>query len=562
MDEVFGYFPPTANPPSKTPMLTLLKQARAFGLGVVLATQNPVDLDYKGLSNAGTWFLGRLQTERDKARVLEGLEGASATPAASSTGQQWTRPSPALGSRVFLLNNVHEDAPVVFQTRWVLSYLRGPLTREQIRDLMDPRKQAAREGSEGTPAGAKEAASDPLRSTLTGPFGTETTDAATGQVVGSAAAAASGYDAPGAGEAWEMEADDGMQGTAATPSADGRGSARRAGAAGAGTAAPSGGERPVLPAGVPELFWPTPPVGGTYAPLLVGTARLHFVQSKNGIDLWDRLALASPLTPPLPSNPWDHATALARSPALPDPAEPWPQLVATPPQPAATPRAGAVRRAPRGSPPRHELLRLEPQALLLPLPREGDDPDSAAASSNSPQVPGRARPTSAPAPPWPPGRSRTSRRTSSGRSTRSGPPPSPTGSAAPGNGSTGKDQAQQQKLQTTISVGAALLGAFLGGGRTRSIGRATTAARGAGRIARERGDVERATAEVQELEEQLRSLEEEFAAELRQFQKETGGEIRVETLAVRPRKSDIEIGRVVLVWVPGELAAVLLHRGT
>jgi len=79
MDEVFGYFPPTANPPSKTPMLTLLKQARAYGLGIVLATQNPVDLDYKGLSNTGTWFLGRLQTERDKARVLEGLEGASAT---------------------------------------------------------------------------------------------------------------------------------------------------------------------------------------------------------------------------------------------------------------------------------------------------------------------------------------------------------------------------------------------------------------------------------------------------------------------------------------------------
>ena len=82
MDEVFGFFPPTANPPSKTPMLTLLKQARAYGLGVVLATQNPVDLDYKGLSNAGTWFLGRLQTERDKERVLEGLEGASASAGA------------------------------------------------------------------------------------------------------------------------------------------------------------------------------------------------------------------------------------------------------------------------------------------------------------------------------------------------------------------------------------------------------------------------------------------------------------------------------------------------
>ena len=79
MDEIFGYFPPVANPPSKLPLLTLLKQARAFGLGVVLATQNPVDLDYKGLANTGTWFIGRLQTERDKARVLEGLEGASAS---------------------------------------------------------------------------------------------------------------------------------------------------------------------------------------------------------------------------------------------------------------------------------------------------------------------------------------------------------------------------------------------------------------------------------------------------------------------------------------------------
>ena len=87
MDEIFGYFPPTANPPSKRPMLTLLKQARAYGLGVVLATQNPVDLDYKGLSNTGTWFLGRLQTERDKARVLDGLRGASPVAGRPSTGR-------------------------------------------------------------------------------------------------------------------------------------------------------------------------------------------------------------------------------------------------------------------------------------------------------------------------------------------------------------------------------------------------------------------------------------------------------------------------------------------
>lgn len=140
MDEVFGYFPPTANPPSKIPMLTLLKQARAFGLGVVLATQNPVDLDYKGLSNAGTWFLGRLQTERDKARVLEGLEGASTAAGASFDRGKMERILAGLGNRVFLMNNVHDDEPVVFQTRWALSYLRGPISRDQISILMADKK--------------------------------------------------------------------------------------------------------------------------------------------------------------------------------------------------------------------------------------------------------------------------------------------------------------------------------------------------------------------------------------------------------------------------------------
>ena len=136
MDEVFGYFPPTKNPPSKQPMLTLMKQARAFGLGCVLATQNPVDLDYKGLSNAGTWFLGRLQTERDKARVLEGLEGASSQVGQTFDKSEMEQTLAGLGSRKFLMNNVHEDGPVVFETRWAMSYLRGPLTRNQIQDLV------------------------------------------------------------------------------------------------------------------------------------------------------------------------------------------------------------------------------------------------------------------------------------------------------------------------------------------------------------------------------------------------------------------------------------------
>ena len=137
MDEIFGYFPPVANPPSKQPLLTLLKQARAFGVGVVLATQNPVDLDYKGLSNAGTWFIGRLQTERDKARVLDGLEGAAAGAAGRFDRGKMEETIAGLGNRIFLMNNVHDDGPVVFETRWAMSYLRGPLTRAQIKTLMD-----------------------------------------------------------------------------------------------------------------------------------------------------------------------------------------------------------------------------------------------------------------------------------------------------------------------------------------------------------------------------------------------------------------------------------------
>jgi hypothetical protein len=149
MDEIHGYFPPVANPPSKPPLLTLLKQGRAFGVGVLLATQNPVDLDYKGLANTGTWFLGRLQTERDKARMLDGLEGAAA---GSMDRAETDRLLSALDKRVFLLHNVHEKGPVVFQTRWTLSYLRGPLSRDQIRALTPARAPEAAPRETAAPA--------------------------------------------------------------------------------------------------------------------------------------------------------------------------------------------------------------------------------------------------------------------------------------------------------------------------------------------------------------------------------------------------------------------------
>lgn len=150
MDEVFGYLPPIGNPPSKTPILTLLKQARAFGLGMVLATQNPVDLDYKALSNIGTWMLGRLQTERDKERVIDGLLSTEA----GLTKKELERLISGLDKRVFLLHNVHESAPVLFRVRWALSYLRGPLTRNHIKTLMSER---------ATPAAAAPRSTKPSR---------------------------------------------------------------------------------------------------------------------------------------------------------------------------------------------------------------------------------------------------------------------------------------------------------------------------------------------------------------------------------------------------------------
>lgn len=159
MDEIYGFLPPSANPPSKKPMMTMLKQGRAFGLGCLLATQNPVDLDYKALSNIGTWWLGRLQTERDKARVLDGLEGAAASQDGGFDRGKMEQLLAGLGARVFLMNNVHEDASVVFHVRWVMSYLCGPLTRSKIKTLMDPKRGQFPSGEKGPVA---EQASNPM----------------------------------------------------------------------------------------------------------------------------------------------------------------------------------------------------------------------------------------------------------------------------------------------------------------------------------------------------------------------------------------------------------------
>lgn len=249
MDEIAGYFPPTANPPSKQPLLTLMKQARAFGVGVVLATQNPVDLDYKGLANAGTWFIGRLQTDRDKQRVLDGLEGAASSAGGSVDRAEMDRTLSALGSRVFLMNNVHEDRPVVMETRWCLSYLRGPLTRQQIKTLMDPIKA----GSFAPPAG------------LSG-----------------ASRTAAAHTPP--------------DGASVLPQG-----------ASASTA------RPILPNDIPQCFIPARalPPGQTlrYLPMLLGIAKVYYSDTRANIDQEETQSLLVPIgSGPVPID-WDSAAA-------------------------------------------------------------------------------------------------------------------------------------------------------------------------------------------------------------------------------------------------------------
>ena len=162
IDEIFGYFPPSANPPTKRPLLTLLKQARAQGVGVMLATQNPVDLDYRGLANMGTWMVGKLQTERDRARLQDGLTGAGVDQKAAG------RLLDATGKRVFLLHDVHRGKPCLLQSRWAMSYLRGPLTREEVGRLMkDGEKGPA---SAAKPVGGEAGASSSAAPVLPAPF--------------------------------------------------------------------------------------------------------------------------------------------------------------------------------------------------------------------------------------------------------------------------------------------------------------------------------------------------------------------------------------------------------
>ena len=448
MDEIFGYFPPTAMPPSKLPLLTLMKQARAFGLGVVLATQNPVDLDYKGLSNAGTWFIGRLQTERDKARVVEGLLSSGGDGLDKERIESMIA---NLSQRVFLMRNVHEAAPVLLRTRWALSYLRGPITLQEIQQL----KQ------KNPPQVVTAASAKPV----------------TGKVA----------------------------------------------------------SKPMLPAGVNE-YYANAGASNTYVPMLLGMAKIHFVDSKAGVDEWQNRALLAPLAEDGSGPDWSAASEVAGG--------------------KASLAAQAVKEASYGEVPA-ALLRAQnyagwskelSSAIYQGVTHSVFGCDVLKLSSKPGESEGEFRARIGL-------QLREQRDAEVDRLRKKYAPRLQTLQdqqvRAQQKIEKEKSELSQQKLQTVLNVGATILGAFFGrkAVSTASVSRVATAARSASRISRESQDVDQAAGSLETVQQRLADLQAELEQEIARVQGELDpAAITLTRIEVKPRKTDTVISEVALVW--------------
>jgi hypothetical protein len=467
MDEIFGYFPPTAVPPSKPPMLTLLKQARAYGLGVVLATQNPVDLDYKGLGNTGTWLIGRLQTERDRDRLLDGL--ATAMAGSGPSREELAGLVGSLTQRVFLMRNVHDDAPVLLKSRWALSYLRGPLTPAEISRLMAPRKQNT--ASHGVL-----------------PLGTTP----------QAAAAAS---------------------------------------------APVTATRPPLPAEIEEAFMPVQ--GATdriiYQPRVVGIAKLHFVDKSAGVDEWQQIGLAAAISDDGKEVLWEEGEPCASTAFTRDPVSgaTFADLPGSAQRAASYSQWGRTLAASLYQSQKLQLWSCDPlkltskagesegefrSRLALSLREKRDDEVAKLRAKFAPRL-----------------------ATLQGQKQR-----------ALERAERERGQLSQQKFQTAISVGATILGALMGRKAVSAgnIGRATTAARSASRIGRESQDVDRAEESATQIDQRIANLNKECEDAIAALEDAANaGQLELRPVSVAPRKTDIAIGRVLLLWTPWRTGA-------
>lgn len=500
MDEIFGFFPPVANPPSKAPLLTLLKQARAFGLGVLLTTQNPVDLDYKGLANTGTWFIGRLQTERDKMRLIDGLAGATAAEGIKFDRKAMEQTISGLGQRVFMMNNVHQDAPVIFETRWCLSYLRGPLTRNQIRDLTDPQRDSFEQAASPTtlpqqpPAPAQ---ATPVQTPL------PETEAAAQPV---ALPATEPVTAAAAPEAESSSA-------------------------------------PILAPSINQAYLPVrgraaPGETIVYRPMVLGSAQVAFVNDRINLRKSRDLLLTTPVTDDIFPVDWNKAESLEL--ALND--------LETGPVPGAIfeelPAAATDSKNYTSWSRefvdwiyRNEIVELMQSSRFKQVSEPGESErdfrvrlQQNAREERDKELDKLRKKYSSKINTLE-DRVRRSELTLRGK----------------------EDQAKQHKLQTAFSVGATVLGSFLGKSaiNASTLGRATTAARGAGRITKSQEDAKRAAENVEAIRQQLLDLEEEFKRETDLLNEEMNPLTEeLDQFTVKPLKKDIMLRAFALAWVP------------
>ncbi len=490
MDEIFGFFPPVANPPSKGPLLTLLKQARAFGLGIMLTTQNPVDLDYKGLGNTGTWFIGRLQTDRDKMRLIDGLSGAAATQGIKFDRRIMEDTISGLGQRVFLMNNIHMDKPLVFETRWCMSYLRGPLTRNQIKSLMDP-----------------------YREKLTAPVTMQT---------------------PSQPEI-----------ATATPAV-----AAEAAAIAADSALPQDSSNvPVLPPAINQAYLPFRGSKGqdekiVYKPMLLGCAQMAFANNRINLRKNRELIMATPISEGIIPVDWEKAERLeielASLESNPVSGSLFDQI------PAA---AGDTKNYTRWSREfvdwlyRNEVLELlqSPSLKLISEPGESERDfrirlQQRAREHRDSEI-DKLR------------KKYTSRINTLEERVR----------RAEQSVRRQEDQSKQHKMQTVISVGSTILGSFLGKSpvSATTLGRATTSARGAGRVLKSQEDIKRAEETLEIHRQQLQELEEEFKRETELLEAALDPlSEELETLTIKPLKKDISLRLFALAWLPYRISPV------
>jgi hypothetical protein len=464
MDEIYGYFPPVANPPSKSPLLTLLKQARAYGLGILLTTQNPVDLDYKGLSNTGTWFIGRLQTERDKMRVLEGLEGAASTQGAAFDRSETEQILAGLGNRIFLMNNVHDDRPAIFETRWCMSYLRGPLTNMQLRQLKKSEPQQMTEGAQ-------------------------------------------------------------------TPVPAGQPALRADGPAGAA---------PALPPDIRQYFLP---VRGSleelvYQPAAIGFAQVGFRDTASGIQAMQALLAASPITDDVFPVDWEKSIVLSVD--INDLGQSGQPGARFAPLPASA--ASGSSYPVWGKDFASWIYRVRQLDLFKSrqLKMNSEPGESEQGFRNRLQQGCREMRDS---------EVEKLRQKYAAKINALNEKIRKSEQAVERE----KIQANQQKMQTAISVGATILSSFLGRKvlSASSLGRATTAVRGASRVMKEKSDVDRSKETVEAYKAQLKELDESFRIEADDLaSKMDPAAMDLDKLILRPAKTDIMVKMLALAWLP------------